>query len=81
VSYLDDVFSPKPGTISAQYFFSRDLYLEGSSKTTLDRQQEPTMELHYTIRVLTVRAVRPVSTSRWPRKRWNLDVAALVSLE
>ncbi len=50
VSYLDDVFSPKPGTISAQYFFSRDLYLEGSSKTTLTGNQEPTMELHYTIR-------------------------------
>jgi hypothetical protein len=50
VSYMDDVFSPKPGTISAQYFFSRDLYLEGSSKTTLTGNQEPAMELHYTIR-------------------------------
>ncbi len=50
VSYIDDVFSSKPGTISAQYFFSRDLFLEGSSKTTLTGNQEPAMELHYTIR-------------------------------
>lgn len=50
VGYIDDVFSPKPGTISAQYFFSRDIYLEGSTKTTLTGNQEPTLELHYTIR-------------------------------
>lgn len=50
VSYIDDVFSVNPGTISAQYYFSRDIYLEGSSKTTLSGNQEPTIELHYTIR-------------------------------
>lgn len=50
VSYTDDVFSPRPGTISAQYFFSRDIYLEGSTRTTLTGSQEPTLELHYTIR-------------------------------
>jgi autotransporter translocation and assembly factor TamB len=50
VSYVDDVFSVKPGTISAQYYFNRDIYLEGSSKTTLSGNQEPTIELHYTIR-------------------------------
>jgi hypothetical protein len=50
VSYTDDIFSPRPGTISAQYFFSRDIYLEGSSKTTISGSQEPTIELHYTIR-------------------------------
>lgn len=50
VSYIDDVFSVKPGTISAQYYFNRDIYLEGSSKTTLSGNQEPTIELHYTIR-------------------------------
>ncbi|MFO7627284.1 MAG: translocation/assembly module TamB domain-containing protein [Candidatus Fermentibacteraceae bacterium] len=50
VSYIDDVFSAKPGTISAQYYFNRDIYLEGSSKTTLSGNQEPTIELHYTIR-------------------------------
>ncbi len=50
VSYIDDVFSAKPGTISAQYYFNRDIYLEGSTKTTLNGNQEPTIELHYTIR-------------------------------
>lgn len=50
VSYVDDVFSVKPGTISAQYYFDRDIYLEGSSKTTISGNQEPTIELHYTIR-------------------------------
>jgi len=50
VSFVDDVFSVKPGTISAQYYFNRDIYLEGSSKTTISGNQEPTIELHYTIR-------------------------------
>ncbi len=50
VSYTDDVFSAKPGTMSAQYYFNRDIYLQGSTKTTLSGNQEPTFELHYTIR-------------------------------
>ncbi|OPL17862.1 MAG: hypothetical protein AVO35_08265 [Candidatus Aegiribacteria sp. MLS_C] len=50
VSYKDDVFSGDPGTVSAQYFFSSDLYVEGSSRTTFHGYLEPTIELHYTIR-------------------------------
>lgn len=50
VSYKDDVFSGDPGTVSAQYLFSSDLYVEGSSRTTIHGNLEPTIELHYTIR-------------------------------
>lgn len=50
VSYKDDVFSGDPGTVSAQYLFSSDLYVEGSSRTTIHGNPEPTIELHYTIR-------------------------------
>lgn len=50
VSYKDDVFSGDPGTVSAQYLFSSDLYIEGSSRTTIHGNLEPTIELHYTIR-------------------------------
>lgn len=50
VSYKDDVFSADPGTVSAQYLFSSDLYVEGSSRTTIHGYLEPTVELHYTIR-------------------------------
>ncbi len=50
VSYKDDVFSGEPGTVSAQYQFSNDFYVEGSSRTTIHGYLEPTVELHYTIR-------------------------------
>ncbi|MCK4806409.1 MAG: translocation/assembly module TamB domain-containing protein [Candidatus Aegiribacteria sp.] len=50
VSYKDDVFSADPGTVSAQYLFSPDFYVEGTTRTTIHGYQEPTMELHYTIR-------------------------------
>ena len=50
VSYKDDVFSGDPGTVSAQYLFSSDFYIEGSSRTTIHGYLEPTVELHYTIR-------------------------------
>ena len=50
VSYKDDVFSGDPGTVSAQYMFSSDFYIEGSSRTTIHGYLEPTVELHYTIR-------------------------------
>jgi autotransporter translocation and assembly factor TamB len=50
VSYTGDVFSTEPGTISAQYYFSRDLYVTGSTKSTLHGSQEPSLELHYTFR-------------------------------
>lgn len=50
VSYKDDVFSADPGTVSAQYLFSSDFYVEGTTRTTIHGSQEPTMELHYTIR-------------------------------
>jgi len=50
VSYKDDVFSDDPGTVSAQYLFSSDFYVEGSTRTTVHGNQEPTLELHYTIR-------------------------------
>lgn len=50
VSYKDDVFSGEPGTVSAQYLFSTDFYVEGSSRTTIHGYLEPTVELHYTIR-------------------------------
>ena len=50
VSYSGDVFSTEPGTISAQYYFSRDMYMTGSTKSTLHGSQEPSLELHYTFR-------------------------------
>jgi hypothetical protein len=50
LSYSGDVFSTEPGTISAQYFFSRDLYITGNTKSTLHGAQEPSLELHYTFR-------------------------------
>ncbi len=50
LSYTGDVFSTEPGTISAQYFFSRDLYVMGTTKSTLHGEQEPSLELHYTLR-------------------------------
>ena len=50
VSYKDDVFSADPGTVSAQYLFSPDFYVEGTSRTTIHGYLEPTVELHYTIR-------------------------------
>lgn len=50
VSYKGDVFSADPGTFSAQYLFSSDFYVEGTSRTTIHGYQEPTLELHYTIR-------------------------------
>jgi len=50
VSYKGDVFSADPGTFSAQYLFSSDLYIEGTTRTTIHGYLEPTLELHYTIR-------------------------------
>ena len=50
VSYKDDVFSADPGTVSVQYLFSSDFYVEGTSRTTIHGYLEPTVELHYTIR-------------------------------
>jgi len=50
VSYKGDVFSTDPGTVSAQYLFDTDFYIEGTSRTTIHGYQEPTLELHYTIR-------------------------------
>ena len=50
VSYKDDVFSADPGTVSVQYLFSSDFYVEGTSRTTMHGYLEPTVELHYTIR-------------------------------
>ncbi|MCK4504880.1 MAG: translocation/assembly module TamB domain-containing protein [Candidatus Aegiribacteria sp.] len=50
VSYEGDVFSANPGTFSAQYLFSSELYVEGSTKSTIHGDMEPTLEIHYTIR-------------------------------
>ncbi len=50
VSFSGDIFSSEPGTISAQYYIRPDLYLVGSTKSTLHGEQEPSMELHYTLR-------------------------------
>ena len=50
VSYSSDVFSSDAGTISAQYFFNRDFFLEGSTKSTLTGSHDPSLELHYTYR-------------------------------
>ncbi len=48
VSYEGDVLSSEPGTVSAQYFISEDVYLQGSTKSTVHGDQEPSLELHYT---------------------------------
>jgi len=48
VSYEGDVLSSEPGTVSAQYFISEDVYLQGSTKPTIHGDQEPSLELHYT---------------------------------
>jgi hypothetical protein len=48
VSYEGDVLSAEPGTVSAQYFISEDVYLQGSTKPTVHGDQEPSLELHYT---------------------------------
>ncbi len=50
VSYKNDVFSADTGTVSAQYLFSSDLYIEGTSRSTIHGDLEPTLEIHYTIR-------------------------------
>lgn len=50
LSYSGDVFSTEPGTISAQYYIRPDLYLIGSTKSTLHGEQEPSLEIHYTLR-------------------------------
>ncbi|HRY61181.1 MAG TPA: translocation/assembly module TamB domain-containing protein, partial [Candidatus Fermentibacter sp.] len=50
VAFEGDIFSSEPGTISAQYYIRPDLYLVGSTKSTLHGEQEPSMELHYTLR-------------------------------
>jgi hypothetical protein len=50
MSYSSDVFSSDAGTIKAQYFFNRDFFLEGSTKSTLTGNQDPSVELHYTYR-------------------------------
>ncbi|MCD4707130.1 MAG: translocation/assembly module TamB [Candidatus Sabulitectum sp.] len=50
VSFTSDVFSTDAGTVRAQYFFNRDFFLEGSTKSTLTGNQDPSLELHYTYR-------------------------------
>jgi len=50
VSYTGDVFSSQPGMISAQYYISRDFSVLGTTKSTLNGDQEPSIELHYTLR-------------------------------
>jgi len=50
LSFSSDVFSSDAGTIRAQYFFNRDFFLEGSTKSTLTGNQDPSLELHYTYR-------------------------------
>ncbi len=50
VSYEGDVFSANPGLFSAQYLFSSSFYVEGSTRSTIHGDMEPTLELHYTIR-------------------------------
>ncbi len=50
VSFSSDVFSTDAGTLKAQYYFNRDFFLEGSTKSTLTGNQEPSLELHYTFR-------------------------------
>ena len=50
VSYTSDVFSSDAGTLKAQYFLNRDFFLEGSAKSTLTGNQDPSLELNYTYR-------------------------------
>ncbi len=50
VSYKGDVFSANPGKFSAQYLFSSGFYVEGSTRSTIHGDMEPTLEIHYTIR-------------------------------
>ena len=50
VSYKGDVFSANPGKFSAQYLFSSGFYIEGSTRSTIHGDMEPTLEIHYTIR-------------------------------
>ncbi|MCD4846898.1 MAG: translocation/assembly module TamB [Candidatus Aegiribacteria sp.] len=49
-SYKGDVFSANPGLFSAQYLFTSELYVEGSTRSTIHGDMEPTLEIHYTIR-------------------------------
>ncbi len=50
VSFSSDVFSSDAGTLKAQYYFNRDFFLEGSTKSTFTGTQDPSLELHYTYR-------------------------------
>ena len=50
VSFSSDVFSSEAGTLRAQYYFNRDFFFEGSTKSTFTGNQEPSLELHYTYR-------------------------------
>ncbi len=50
VAYKGDVFSVNPGIFSAQYLFSSGFYVEGSTRSTIHGDMEPTLEIHYTIR-------------------------------
>jgi hypothetical protein len=50
VAYKGDLFSADPGTFSLQYLFSQDFYMEGTTRSTIHGDMEPTLELHYTIR-------------------------------
>ena len=50
VSFSSDVFSSDAGTLRAQYYFNRDFFLEGSTKSTFTGNQDPSLELHYTYR-------------------------------
>jgi len=50
LSYKIDVFSSEPGTASAQYMIMRNLFVEGSTRTTIHGEFEPTIELHYILR-------------------------------
>ena len=50
ISYAGDFFSPDPGIFSAQFYISRDISILGSMKSTLNGDQEPSIELHYTLR-------------------------------
>lgn len=50
LSYKIDVFSTAPGIASAQYMIMRNLFVEGSTRTTIYGEPEPTIELHYIFR-------------------------------
>ena len=49
-SYEGVVFSADPGNFVIQYLFSNEFYIEGSTRSTIHGDPEPTLELHYTIR-------------------------------